>query len=278
MKNKIHIIFILIILISTSCTVEKNLALNYVNKKGEKKSVLIMVPDNIFKTNLKTDILKDSANLSESEKDSILFYSSKYLQNISDSIFLENYVNSLIQEFNNYNFDVYLSNSIDSFLTIKTPAYIINLAQIEFEEDKIKFKDHIEYYDGTFYKTINLNALNINTWFDITKLNDKSKKGIKTLYNSSTVTDKLDGVFVRNLLTYKVRYKYTLSEMKIDDIYKFAIELGKKHVSYFYDYLINDFIKNNLSKNIKQEYFYHYDKKNNKLTPITEDENMFIEM
>lgn len=278
MKYKIQIIFILIVLISTSCTLEKKLAINYVNKKDDRKSVLLIVPDNIFKTNLKTTILKNTANLSEIEKDSILFYKSKYLQNISDSVFLEIYVNTMIKEFSYYNFDVYLSNSIDSFLLIKTPAYIINLAQIQFEEDLIKFKDHIEYYDGTFYKTINLNTLNANVWFDVTKLNDESNKKIKTLYNSSSVKDKLDGFFVRNLLNYKVSYKYKFSEMTLDDIYKFAGELGKKHVSYFYDYLLNKYIRKELSVNIKQEYFYHYDKKNDKLIPLSDDADSFIEM
>jgi hypothetical protein len=61
-------------------------------------------------------------------------------------------------------------------------------------------------------------------------------------------------------------------------IYEFAEWFGKKSATYLFDYLMNDYIGENISEEYPYErYYYHYDKKGNTFYPIGE-EDRFIEL
>ena len=132
-----RILILSIVILSVSCSPERKLAKTFIESKPD-ISVLILPVDYVFKTNLKVDEIEDKKGMTDWQLDSALMANSVLLNDISDSAFLEIYVNSMIEEFERLGIKVYTESYLDSFLFIQTPAYILNIAQLEVEEFLLK--------------------------------------------------------------------------------------------------------------------------------------------
>ncbi len=231
---------------------------------------MILPIDYLFKTNLKTVDLEDTTGFSEWEIDSAMIANSLILKDISDSIFLETFINSLIMEFDKLGFKVYTENYIDSFLFFQTPAYIFNIAQLEIEEHSFEFEDS-ELIRGTeYYKKLQLNALTINSWLEISTLNGDDD-GRWLFFADETIADIVDGYFGENLFTGGVKYNYRIIEMDEEIIYRYCELLGRRYAGYTYDYMMNEYIRQNFPSNKKLRFYMHYNRANKTLDPTEED-------
>ncbi len=260
----------LYLLLFGSCTVERSIAKKYLETRPD-TAILIMSPDFVYKSNLKLGEIEGAESLNDYVKDSLLFEKSIYLQYISDSVLLEKYLSSLITELRDFGFDVYTEENIDTFLQIQKPGYMFNLAQIEMEEYIVPVEEQ-EVFDDTvlYFKTFKLNAVSINSWFEVTRMNTEDYKR-KVLYASHYVFDYLKGSFRKHALTGDVKFKYYQKEMKIEDIYSLAAELGQKYAGYIIDYILNEKIREELPENINPNKYYHYDYKTHTLKPAYEE-------
>ena len=268
MKFRISIIFTFTILLS-SCYPEYKLAKSYID--SEPDISLMMLPlDYLFKTNLTTQDLGDTTGFSEWEMDSVLMANSSLLKDISDSVFLETFINSLIIEFEKLGFTVYTQNYIDSFLFFQTPAYIFNIAQLELEEHTFEFKDS-ELIRGTeYFKKLNLNAITINSWIELSTLN-ADEEGRKLFFADETIVDIVDGYFGENLFTGDVKYNYRIVEIDEEIIYRYCELLGRRYAGYTYDFLMNKYVQQNFPSNKKLRFYMHYNRANKTLDTTVED-------
>ena len=265
---RIAIIFSFFILL-TSCYPEYKLAKTYINSNPE-NSIMILPTDYLFKTNLKTVDLGDTTGFSEWEMDSARIANSIFLKDISDSTFLETFINSLIMEFEKLGFTVYTENYIDSFLFFQSPAYLFNIAQIELEEHAFEFEDS-ELIRGTeYFKKLQLNALTINTWMELSTLNG-DEKSRELFFADETIADIVDGYFGENLFTGDVKYNYRIIEMDEDIVYRYCELLGRRYAGYIFDYLMNAYIQQNFPSNKKLRFYMHYNRANKTLDPTDED-------
>ncbi len=274
-KKKIFIILIFpLLFILNSCSVEYKIAKEFVDAP-KNISLLVFTPDYIFKNNLKTYEYPVYDSLSADELDSALFFNSLFLQNINDSIFFENYLNNLNIGLSIYGINVFPEYMLDSFLLVQSEAYILNIAQIELEEYIMPYIAE-EYFDEYLYsETIDLNAVNINSWFEITKLNSEENNK-KVLYASHLVFDDMKGSFSQNVFTGEITFSYKIDQMTENDIYELSALLGTKYADYTYDYLLNNYIINHLPENYHSDKYLHYNPYRKILTPAYDD--CFIEM
>lgn len=253
-----------------SCSTERQVAREYLEIRPD-KNILIMSPDFIYKTNLKGDDIKGLESLPKYKKDSVLIAKSLYLKNISDSLLLKKYLSSLVNELKKYGMNVYTEANIDSFLQLDKPSYMFNLAQLELEEYILPVEEE-EVFDDTvlYYKTFKLNAVNINSWFEVTKMNADSS-GRKVLYASHYVFDYLKGSFRKHVFTGDVKFRYVQKEIEVGDIYDLAEELGRKYAGYIFDYILNEHIRENLHDKINPNKYYHYDRNSGALKNAYDD-------
>lgn len=259
-----------------SCSVEKKIAREFIESKVN-YSFLLLPPDCIYKSNTKVDEIVNADSIDKWDIDSLLLINNLFLQYVSDSIFLENYINGIINELLAYGFDIYFQNSLDTFLFIQNQAYIINIAQIELDEYIMPVNESEIFNDSIlYYKNFGLNAVSISSWFEITKLNPK-KEGRKVFYISDYVSDCLEGLFVENIFTGEVKYKYSFIEMELEDIYDLSSVLGKKYAGYIFDYLLNEHINRQLPQNTIPRYYFHYNRSNNTIRPASKDRFIFYE-
>jgi hypothetical protein len=236
---------------------------------------MIIPADYIFKNNLKLSETGDTTGKSGNQTDSLLMAKSLFLKDISDSVFLETFINSMIAEFEKLGIKVYVNNT-DTFLFLSSPAFVLNIAQLEVEETILNHKDTEDYEGTTYYKTIKTNAVNVNSWFELSWLNPK-KEGRKLFFASETIADIVDGYFTQNLITGQVYYKYDIIEMDVDVIYRYCELLGIRYAGYTFDYLMNQYIISNFPQDRKIRYFMHYNRYYNTLDPTWDERFEVIE-
>ncbi len=274
-KYYLFIFFVITSFLLFSCSIERKIAKQYIelNKPG---SMLILIPDYVYKNSLKQFEIENADSLNEWTLDSTLFANSLYIQNISDSIILEKYIDNLIIGLKQYGFKIFTESQTDTFMLISPPSFIVNIAQIELEEYIMPVRDEEFFNDGNlYYMEFDLNAVNINSWFEITELNIQDQER-KILFASDYTFDDIEGSFRQMPFTWEVKYKYTIDTLTVDDIYDFAEFLGKEYAAYIYDYIMNEYIKKHLPENVLPDYYFHYNRQRQSLLPVLEDK--FIEM
>ncbi len=246
---------IVILFIFSGCSAERKLSKTFV-KSNNIGPALIFMPKVVYKYNLKTDIL-DSVKYSENEKDSILWFSSDFIQNIYDSVFLLNYQKGFIYELQQYGIKTYTSDSIDAFFNNDSNGFVVNVAQIELEEQYYPFVDSEDEEGITYTHKQQLNALDVSSWFEIRMVNNPEK--VKMLFAENLLTDNFQGFFEQNPFTGQMQYFYHLDSLTVKDIYHDAYNLGRTYASYTFDYLLNKYLDSHLPPDMRSKHFLHYD-------------------
>ena len=233
-------------------------------------NLLVNPPELVYKYNHKGEAVDGFDTLSAHEQDSALWIHSKYMQFINDSVLLESYMNSFMDELRQLGFNIYLNSEIDSFMTGKPQSYILDIAQMQLDEYFYPLQDEDSFLDTVYYKKFNLNAIDYSCWFTLGKAG--AEKGRKTLlYTSNTAYDTFDGRFFNDPFTGTVRYKYTIDTLQTRDVNEMATYLGKKHAGYLYDFFLNHYIARHMPEGVKPEGYYHFDRIRKSLVPANED-------
>lgn len=233
-------------------------------------SIQLFSPDGLFKFSHKGELISGFDSLTEKQQDSALFYNSKYIRYIDDSIYLERYINSFIDELRSLGFKVFVEESLDTFLKNQPQSYLLNMAQVQLDEYIFPFEDSEEFGDSTFYKRVDLNAVDASSWFEISKMN--STKPVKTVLHSKfTATDSFSGRFMLNGFASEVTYKYKIDSLNVSDIYDLAKFAGRKHANYLFDYFMNQYVAFHLPAGEQMQGYLHYDHQG-KILGTTEDE------
>lgn len=255
MKKIQKFLFLIIVVLGVhACTMEKQLALEFVKNEGQGTPVLLSPPPilNMFNNN-PISIIDYHENLNY---DSLNFYHSIYLQHISDSVFLEKYMNAFISHSRLMGLDVFLPHELDRFIQLERLAYIVNIPQMELHEDTIawEIEEQINFRKTT--RIIPINKISLSTWFEISQ---KDASTHRLYFDEQFITDETYGDFSQDFLSTDIKYDASVFEIETEDIYEFATELGQLHASFLYDLILNTYIWNHIDEDKKGRYiFLHY--------------------
>jgi len=255
---------------------ERKIAREYIANDST-RSVLIIPPDYIFKNSLKDWEIDSADELDTETLDSLLWVQSLFLQYINDSIFMDYYMSNYIGELEALGFKVYEEDSLLSFLSGKSNAFIVNIAQLELEEYVMPIKESEQFGEYLYYEVIDLNAINLNSWFEISRVNEEEDKAM--FFASHYMTDAMEGFFKNYYFTGEVQFRYEIDTLMVDQIYKLGALAGYLYAGYTFDYLLNKY----LDKRIQEEnlgrsaIYYHYNRQKNYLESAGE-EDRFIPM
>jgi hypothetical protein len=257
----------------SSCTIEQKLAKGFIDHPPQ-ISIQLFTPETLFKYNHKGEMIEGFDSLSPEKQDSALYYSSEFIQYISDSTYLEKYVNAYIDELRNLGFKVYVEESMDTFLRGEPQSYIVTMAQVQLDEYIYPFEDSEEFGDSTFYKRFDLNAVDASSWFELSKMNAE-KPGKTILKSTFTATDGFEGNFVLSGFASNVVYKYKIDPLTIQDLYDLAVYAGKKHADYLFDWFLNQYVRFHMPEGQKAAFWFHYNLPKHSLE-ITGDEKFEV--
>jgi len=276
MFGKIHIqtvfvISLLFVMVLVSCSIERKIAREYIGNDST-RSVLVIPPDYIFKTSLKSYEIDSAEGLNEWVLDSLLWENSLFLKYISDSLFLDYYFENYYAEMEALGFTVYREDSLISFLSGKSNAYIVNLAQLELEEYVMPIKEEEQFGEYLYYEVIDLNAINANSWFEISRVNEEEDKAL--FFTSHYLTDEMHASFKYYYFTGDVTFNYDIDTLLVEEIYRLGALVGHIYATYTFDYLLNKYIDKRMFEEgeNRSNIYYHYNRQKNYLTPAKEDE------
>jgi len=253
----------------TSCLPGQKLAQTFV-KSGPKIRLLVTPADYVYKYNHKGEEIDGFSDMTDKQKDSALFSNSRYIQRVNDSILLEDYINKFISSLRAANFEVFLPDQIDSFLTNQQQAYIVTIAQIQLDEYTYPLEDKEPINDTVYVKKFDLNAMDFSVWFELSKVNaEKPRKTL--LYDSQSAYDNFDGNFIVDAWTNSVRYKYHIDTLGLKDVYEMAGYLGHRHGEYLFDFFMNQWVAFNTPGSQYNPYYFHYNRQRRMMETTEED-------
>lgn len=275
LQKKPHIFILLFIITLFSCSTERKMAREFVESKPD-ISILILPVDYFYKKNLKRDKLDDTSGMNSFQVDSVALANSMFLNEVSDSAFLEIYINSMFDELEHLGVTIYDESHLENFLFIQSPAYILSIAQIELEEYFTVQEESQEIGDFVYHKNITLNAVGINSWFELTRLNPK-EEGHELFYASEEISDFVDGYFSHNIFTGDVQFKYVNRKMETEDIYRDCKILGQRYAGFTFDYIMNEHITEHFPAGKERRNFMRYNRANRTIDPAEENRFIFLE-
>jgi len=263
-KNLISAVSVLLPILAmlVSCGPERMIGYDYINN-SPKGSILLIRPEFIYKNKFMP--FDSAVQMSESEKDSVAYYRSSYLQYVSDSAFLDEYMNNIIDRLISVGFDVYAQEYVDSFLIVRPPFYLVKVAQLQMEElrDTRAYEslNGIDTDRNIFPSGLVLNALRLNSWIEVTGLDADSGK-VKKLFFASNIAS--NGVKIECKIIQKVPESerqciITIDTLTLNNLYELARQSGKTYGSYLIDYLMNEYILLHMPDGISPEFYLHYD-------------------
>ncbi len=211
---------------------------------------MLLAPDFVYKNSFKLPYTTNPDLLLKHEKDSLAYFNSDVVQFIDDSLYISNYMKSLSWGLQYYGLTVYKDQAAEKFLnTDNRSGYIVNVVQLQLEEyldsvSKVSTYD----YEMQEYLPLYITALNLNNWIEVTKVNHVQSAPV-VLFNSRMVTDQLSGYVRYYPLTGDFNYEYTVDSITTNEVYNAASDLGYVHAQWLFDYLMNQYIWNNLPDN-----------------------------
>ena len=244
----------------SSCAVEHRLGRKYI-KKERNETLLVIPADFIYKLNL-TYQEPDPVNLiSEEARDSVGFFRSKFLQHISDSVFLEKFYNAFIEGMTSAGYRIMLPVDSLSFREMTGSKWILNFAQLQMEEETKKYYyDTYDVDDNYYYKEYDLTTFGLNTWTEV-EYQDAKPDQKRLLYLSGFIKEDFDGGFTYDSFDEKMYFvEHSESRITENDIYAMATASGRKHAELMLDYLMNDYIRRNMPQGMTRHYILHYEK------------------
>ena len=257
----------------SSCSIERKLAQGFIDNPPP-INIQLFSPGGLNKYSHKGELIPGFDSLSGIQQDSALYYSSRFIQYIDDSIYLEKYVNAFIDELRSLGFKVFVEESIDTFLKSLPQSYLLNMVQVQLDEYRFPLEDSAEFGDSTFFKRFEINAVDASSWFEISKMN--TVKPVKTVLHSKfTGTDSFEGRFFLNGFSSEVMYKYKIDSLNVKDIYDLSIYAGRKHANYLFDYFMNQYVAFHLPQGEEMQGYLHYDHAG-KFLGITDEERFEI--
>ncbi len=274
MNAQLYRFFIVIIFLPAlaglnSCIPEQKVAKTFIQSK-QVINLLVNPPEMVYKFNHKGEVIEGFDSLKTELQDSALWVTSRYIQFMSDSIFLENYMNSFIDELRLLGLNVFLESTADSFKANEPQSYIIDIAQVQIDEYLYPLDDEGEFFDSLYFKRINLNAVDFSYWFDLRKAFVPNPR-TTVLYSSVTSYDSFDGRFFNDPFTGQIRYRYNIDSLIVKDLYSSATYLGKKHAGYLYDFFLNQYIARNLPEGLEMTDYFHFNRKRQTIGSAYED-------
>ena len=262
MFRNLGIICVLVILLLAGCSPERNLARQYV-KTHTGSGIMIIPSFELYKDN-NTIGYDTAAKFSPDQLDSIAWAQSVFIKNVSDSVYLTLFTNSLISELTKEGFDVYVDASSDVFLSMPDPKWVVQIAQLELNEDH--FYNYYEMYSvetgEPYYDSVRVNEVSLSSWTGVNLANSGTKQ---VLYLEGYIKDKIKFGVDFSLMDGSLGTYQHIDSIQMDDVYKMAEESGQKHAALLFDYFMNDYIRANLPSGIVNRQYFRYDLKSNTL-------------
>ena len=256
MKKTLVLIGFLCVLVLTSCQTEKKLAKKYV---AERPNIAAAV------------YFPDQAEV-KVEYNAQLGKKTEVLNGFDQDMFLDVMYNVYAETMGDYGVEVYVPEDPDN-VQIDSTHWLVMLSQMEITGLITVYEDYLfSDMDEYSYKHP-LNTVNVASWFEV---NDGEWKPV--LFCEHNLMDGFDSKTDFSIWTNTIDYNYSIDTLELQDVYNYAVYLGKLYAGYTYDYMMNSYIgKELMKKGYAYQIMLRYDPYEKKFRYVEEDD-CFIEI
>lgn len=195
----------------------------------------------------------------------------KVLDSLDQNAFLDIVYASYAEAMGDYGVEVYIPEDEDQ-VPVDSADWLVVVSQVEIQGLFTPYVDYLFDLIDTYEYTFPLNTVNVAAWFDI---NDGEWH--PTLYCEHNLRDDF-----RSEVTHSwkegAQYNYHIQTLKIDDVYNYAVFLGKMYAENTYNNMMNRFIKDKMEKeNLIPRFQLRWDPYERSLYLLEEEEG-FVEL
>ena len=245
MRNyRIERMFLLIasLLFMVGCMPEKQLGTTFLTKRKD-MTMVIRTPEWVKMVNMSYDSAKYGTWPTQRGRDSIKFFNSKILQDLTDSILISNYVQSLKSSLEFQGYKTIIASRNDTVFPVKNEAFLINIGQIEIDESKMPIRDETRFNNKLFGADYDLSKIELFFWLEVSKIeNGVAIQPARLLYDTDSKIDGDVGHFQWDDQARRMNYIIDENEILPEDVYKLASAMGKDHGLRLNDFLLNEYI------------------------------------
>lgn len=264
MKFYKQILMVIIwLLLITSCTTGVNLAQQYVVEQDE-INVLVLPPDALIKDYF--PVHPDSIPIDS-------FFALEeglFLYQVEDSLVVRFFMETLISELNYFGIKVFTSENQDSFYQLDSNAHVFSVAQLQLMEFVDQKQEHTVIEGLVYEAEVDVTTLVQNTWFEYQNFL-QPENDIQVLFSMQYRSDYIEGWFNVDWRTGEVSYEYVPYRLTLDDVYDLAATAAQQHAQYIFDFLMNQYIRENLSGPDDDLQYYQYDRERHMIQPAYDD-------
>lgn len=166
---------------------------------------------------------------------------SHVLDSLDQNAFLDIMYAAYADELGRYGVEVVLPENADAVVTDST-YWMVLLSKVEIQGLFTTYLDHVFDLVDDYEFPFSLNTVNVASWFDI---NDG--EWLPTQYYEYNLTEDFES-HVSLSGKEGPQYHYDITPIKADDIYNFAVFLGKRYAGYTHSCIINHLIRKEMAK------------------------------
>ena len=248
--------FVTMLLLFAGCQTEMKLAKTFVAEQAQTR-VAVYFPE---QAEVKTEY-----NTQYGQKTEVL-------NGFSQDLFLDVMYNAYAEAMGDYGIEVYVPENADN-VPVDSTHWLVMLSRMEISGRITEYEDYLYSDTDEFSYKHPLNTVNVASWFEI---NDGDWKPV--LFCEHNLTDGFESEVDYSIWTSKMDYNYSIDTLKLEDVYNYAVYLGKLYAAYTFDYMMNNYVGQELQKQGYQYQVLLRYYPNKKQIRYAEDDDRFIEL
>ena len=157
------------------------------------------------------------------------------LDSLNQNVFLDVMYLAYADEMKAYGVNVYIPDDPDH-VPVDSTHWLVILSKVEIQGLISDYVDYLFDFSDEYSYSFHLNTVNVASWFDI---NDGTWH--PTLFDEHNLMDNFNSYVTQNSLQ-GAQYHYEIKPILADDVYNYAVYLGRRYATFTYDYMMNCYI------------------------------------
>lgn len=224
MKNKGWVIGVLLAALVSGCSSELKLAKSFTQQAYQTRAA-VYFPE------------QATVTLVQAEDGTY----SKVLDSLNQNAFLDILYGSYADGLRQYGIDVYIPEDPNQ-VQVDSLNWMVLLPKVEIEGKFTTYVDQVFDFLEVYEFPFTLNTVNVAAWFDI-----NNGDWLPTMYFEHNLTDGFSSRVARGKDAV-TQYHYDIKTIKNDDLYHYAVYLGREYAAYTYDAMMNRYVESEMNK------------------------------
>lgn len=176
------------------------------------------------------------------------------LQGFSQDLFLDVMYNAYADMMGHYGVEVYVPEDMDQ-VPVDSVHWLVMLSRMEISGRITEYEDYLFSGADEFSYKYPLNTVNVASWLEI---NDGEWSPVQ--FCEHNLIDGFDSKVDYSFWQNTVDYSCTIDTLKLEDVYNYAVYLGKLYAGYTFDYMMNCYVAKEFKKrNYTYQIMLRYD-------------------